>query len=223
MVILIVEDDKKIASFVRKGLENEQFTTELAFDGEEAIEKISINDYDLIILDIMLPKMNGFQVAQKIRDMSLNVPILMLTARDALRDKVEGLDSGADDYLVKPFSLEELFARSRALLRRPEKVERPILKVDTLEFNPSSHEIFRNNREIELGHKEYRILDFLLRHENQVCTRTMINEHVWGYNSPVSSNVIDVYISKLRDKVDGPGDKNILHTVRGVGYIIKNK
>jgi len=221
MIILVVEDEHKIASFIKKGLEIEHYTVEHAYDGADALKKIETNDYDLIILDILLPKLDGFKVAKEIRNQKIHTPILMLTAKDSIEDKVKGLDSGADDYLVKPFALEELLARIRSLLRREKKVEDPKLKIDNLILDPKSHEITRANKNINLTSKEYRILEYLMRHPNQVCTRTMIAEHIWGYNFDKQSNIIDVYLTYLRRKIDKDHSRKLIQTIRGIGYKIK--
>jgi len=222
MIILIVEDENKISSFIKKGLEMEHYTAELSFDGEDALKKIEVNDYDLIILDILLPKIDGFAVAKKIRKQKIDTPILMLTAKDSVEDKVNGLDSGADDYLVKPFALEELLARIRSLLRRDKQVRRTTLEIEDLMLDPASHEVKRADKIINLSSKEYRILEYLMRHPNQVCTRTMIAEHIWGYNFDKQSNIIDVYLAYLRRKIDKDHPRKLIHTVRGIGYKIKS-
>lgn len=222
MIILIVEDEYKIASFIKKGLEMEHYTTELSFDGEDALKKIEVNDYDLIILDILLPKKDGFEVAREIRNQKIPTPILVLTAKESTEDKVKGLDAGADDYLVKPFAFEELLARIRSLLRREKKVKETSLKIADLILDPSSHEVKRGNKTINLTSKEYRILEYLMRHPNQVCTRTMLTEHIWGYNFDKQSNIIDVYLAYLRRKIDRNHPQKLIHTVRGIGYKIKN-
>jgi DNA-binding response OmpR family regulator len=224
MIILIVEDEYKIAAFIRKGLESEHYTTEMAHDGQEAINKIEVNDYDLIILDIMLPIMDGFEVCSKIREMKISTPILMLTAKESVKDRVAGLDSGADDYLVKPFAFEELMARIRSLLRREKQVQSNKLTVSDLILDPASHEVKRGEEIIELTSKEYRLLNYLMCHVNQVCTRTMIAEHIWGYNFDQKSNVIDVYMNYLRKKIDGPFPRKLIKTIRNVGYkIVESK
>ena len=199
----------------------EHYTTELSFDGEDALKKISVNDYDLIILDILLPKKDGFEVAREVRKQKIATPILMLTAKETIEDKVKGLDAGADDYLVKPFAFEELLARIRSLLRREKQVKREVLKIDELTLNPASHEVKRGEKIINLSSKEYRILEYLMRHPNQVCTRTMLTEHIWGYNFDKQSNIIDVYLAYLRRKIDKNHSQKLIQTVRGIGYKIK--
>ena len=222
MLILIVEDEHKIAAFIKKGLEIEHYSTEVVHDGNEALEKIEVNDYDLIILDVMLPGIDGFEVAKRVRKNKVMTPILMLTARDGVEDRVKGLDAGADDYLIKPFSFEELLARIRSLLRREKTIQRELLEIADLVLDPATHEVRRGNREIELTSKEYRLLDYMMRQEGRVCTRTMITEHIWGYDFPSKSNIIDVYISRLRNKIDKDGEKKLFYTVRDVDYKLKS-
>lgn len=221
MIILIVEDEKKIAGFIKKALELEKYTVELASSGEEALEKVEICDYDLIILDIMLPGINGFKVCQKIRKMKIHTPIIMLTAKAQVEDRIRGLDSGADDYLVKPFSIKELFARIRSLMRRGKKTEELKLKMGELEIDPKSHSVIRKGKEINLTSKEYKILNFMAHRKGEICSRNMIGEHVWGYDFNPLSNVIDAHISNLRKKVDGGSKEKIIETIRDSGYKIK--
>jgi DNA-binding response OmpR family regulator len=223
MTVLIVEDEIKITRFIKKGLELEHYTVEVAYDGKEALDKAIINSYDLIILDIMIPKIDGIKVCKKLRDEKIDTPIIMLTARDTIEDKIKGLDAGADDYLIKPFALGELIARTRALLRREKTVQSTKLKIADLELNPASHEVHRGGKEITLSSKEYRLLNYMMRRPGQICTRTMIGEHVWGYNFTDDSNIIDVYISYLRGKIDKGFKKKLIHTVRDVGYKIQDK
>jgi len=223
MVILVVEDEVKITRFIKKGLEMEHYTVEAAYDGKEALEKCEVNNYDLIILDIMLPKMDGVEVCKKLRAKKIETPIIMLTARDTVEDRINGLDAGADDYLIKPFSFGELVARIRALLRRERTVKNTKLQVADLVIDPATHEVYRGNKEIQLSSKEYRLLDYIMRRPRHVCTRTMIGEHIWGYNFTNDSNVIDVYISYLRRKVDKGFRNKLIHTVRDVGYKIQDK
>ncbi len=223
MTILVVEDEIKITRFIKKGLEMDHYTVETAYDGAEALEKIEINNYDLIILDIMLPKLDGIEVCKRVRKMKIETPIIMLTARDTVDDRVRGLDAGADDYMIKPFAFGELLARIRALLRREKTVRATKLKVGSLILNPVKHEVYRDNKEINLSSKEYRLLDYMMRRPGNVCTRTMIGEHIWGYNFNDDSNVIDVYISYLRKKIDSGFHDKLIHTVRDVGYKIQDK
>jgi len=223
MTILVVEDEVKIVRFIKKGLEMEHYTVEVAYDGEEALDKALINTYDLIILDVMMPKMDGVEVCRKIREQKIETPIIMLTAKDTVEDRIKGLDAGADDYLVKPFSFGELVARMRALLRREKIVKSTKLQVGDLILDPATHEVYRGDKNIQLSSKEYRLLDYMMRRPGHVCTRTMIGEHIWGYNFTDDSNVIDVYISYLRKKVDSGFKKRLIHTIRDVGYKVQDK
>lgn len=220
MKILIIEDEKRIISFIKKGLGYEGYVVEEAYDGKSGLNKGKDNSVDLIILDLMLPKMDGIEVCRSLREEGIKTPIIMLTAKDSIDDKVKGLDVGADDYLVKPFAFKELLARVRSLLRRG-KTEKPILlKVGDLELNPSSREVSREGKYILLSKKEYSLLEYLMRNPNQVLTRTMISEHVWDYDFDSFTNTIDVYIRYLRKKVDDPFSKKLIKTIRGVGYKI---
>lgn len=223
MTILVVEDEIKITRFIKKGLEMEHYTIDVAYDGEEALEKAEINSYDLIILDIMIPKVDGIEVCRKIRESKIDTPIIMLTAKDTVEDRVRGLDAGADDYLAKPFAFGELVARIRALLRREKAVKSTRLQVGDLILDPATHEVLRGGKEVALSSKEYRLLDYMMRRPGHVCTRTMIGEHIWGYNFTDDSNVIDVYISYLRRKIDTGFKKKLIHTIRDVGYKIQDK
>jgi heavy metal response regulator len=223
MTILVVEDELKITRFIKKGLEMEHYTVDVAYDGQEALDKAEINSYDLIILDIMLPKIDGIAVCRKLREAKVETPVIMLTARDTVDDRIKGLDAGADDYLIKPFAFGELLARIRALLRREKTVSTTKLQVGDLILDPATHEVFRGDKEIPLSSKEYRLLDYMLRRPGHVCTRTMIGEHIWGYNFTDDSNVIDVYISYLRRKIDNGYRNKLIHTVRDVGYKIQDK
>jgi heavy metal response regulator len=221
MRILLVEDEKKVASFIKKGLEEEFYSVDVAFDGKEGLHLAVTEDYDLIILDIMLPFKDGFTVLKEIRNEKISIPVLFLTAKDTLSDKVQGLDSGADDYLPKPFAFEELLARVRALLRRSTAEKNIVLKVLDLALDTQTHSVTRNNTEIQLTPKEYSILEYLLRNKNRVISRTMLSEHVYDYHFDSDTNVIDVYINKLRNKVDKGFELPVIHTIRGVGYMIK--
>ncbi len=220
MKILIIEDEKRIISFIKKGLKYEGYIIEEAYDGKSGLNKGRDTSIDLIILDLMLPKMDGMEVCHLLREEGVKTPIIMLTAKDSIDDKVKGLDTGADDYLVKPFAFKELLARVRSLLRRG-KNEKPILlKIADLELNPSSREVKRDGKFIVLSKKEYSLLEYLMRNPNQVLTRTMISEHVWDYDFDSFTNTIDVYIRYLRKKVDDPFKKKLIKTIRGVGYKI---
>ena len=221
MRILVVEDEKKVASFIKKGLEEEYYSVDIALDGKEGSKLAITEEYDLIILDIMLPYKDGITILKEIRLEKINTPVLMLTAKDGIADKVLGLDSGSDDYLAKPFAFDELLARIRALLRRNSVEKNLLLKVDGLVIDTQSHKIFRNESEIFLTPKEYSILEYLIRNKNKVISRVKLSEHVYDYHFDSDTNVIDVYINKLRNKIDKGFEKQLLHTIRGVGYTIK--
>jgi len=221
MRILIVEDEKKVAGFIRKGLEEETYAVDVAYDGEEGFHLADMNQYDMIILDLMLPKMDGLEVLTRLRDKKVSTPILLLTAKDAVEDKVTGLNKGADDYLTKPFAFSELLARIRSLLRRGQAETQTELKVGDLCLNMVSHKVSRNGEEIELTGKEYSLLEYFMRNEGKVLTRTMIAEHVWDYNFDTFTNVIDVYVNHLRKKIDKKYPAKLLHTLRGVGYVMR--
>ncbi|MCU7489940.1 MAG: response regulator transcription factor [Ignavibacteria bacterium] len=221
MKVLLVEDEKKVASFIRKGLEEEYYTVDVAFDGRQGRELALSQEYDLIILDIMLPYINGIMLLEEIRRSRISTPVLLLTARQSVENKVEGLDAGADDYLTKPFAFEELLARIRALLRRKETEKSLSLKAGDLTLDLQTHSVKRNGVEISLTPKEYAVLEFLLRNKNKVISRTRLSEHVYDYHFDTDTNVIDVYINKLRNKIDKDFEKQLLYTIRGVGYSIK--
>lgn len=223
MKILVVEDEKKVASFIRKGLEEEYYSVDVAYDGREGLRLAAGEDYDLIVLDVMLPLKDGFTVVKELRSAKINIPILLLTAKDTVENKVEGLDSGADDYLTKPFAFEELLARIRALLRRKEGSKSLQLKAGDLVLDTQSHKVSRSGLEITLTPKEYSILEYLIRHKNHVVSRTLLSEHVYDYHFDSDTNVIDVYINKLRNKIDKQFENPLLHTIRGVGYVLKDE
>ena len=220
MRILIVEDDARVASFIRRGLKEEQYTVDVAKDGEEALFMAQTNEYDLVILDLMLPKRTGLDVLRTLRNERVAVPILILTAKDDLDDKVKGLDSGADDYLTKPFGFDELLARVRALLRRRGDLVATVLRVADLELDTLRHQATRHGKALELTTREYALLEFLLRHADHVVTRTQLAEHVWEHDFDPLSNVIDVHIARLRRKVDDGSSRKLIHTVRSSGYIL---
>ena len=223
MRILIVEDEKKVASFIKKGMEEEYFTADIALDGKEGLKMATSKEYDAIIMDIMLPFIDGISLLKEIRKREIITPVLMLTVKDSLKDKVEGLDAGADDYLTKPFAFEELVARIRALLRRHESSKTPTLHVGELVLDLQSHKVLRGEQEILLTPKEYAILEYLMRNSNKVVSRTKLIEHVYEYHFDPETNIIDVYINKVRAKVDNNFDKPLIHTIRGIGYIIKDE
>jgi heavy metal response regulator len=223
MRILVVEDEEKVASFIRKGLEEEHYAVDVALDGEEGLLLAQINPYDLIVLDLMLPKVDGFRFLSQLRSDSVDIPVLVLTARDSVTDKVRGLDLGADDYLTKPFSFAELLARVRALLRRGKPQRAPVLRVADLTLDPAARRVMRQDKVIELTAKEYALLEYLVRHAGQVLTRTMIAEHVWDQTFDSYTNVIDVYVNYLRKKIDQGFEPKLIHTVRGVGYVLRKE
>ncbi|NIM12696.1 MAG: response regulator [Candidatus Aminicenantes bacterium] len=220
MRILIAEDDRSVAGFLKKGLKEEHYAVDVCYDGEEALFQAQVNEYDLIILDVMLPKKNGFAVCQEIRQEGNLTPILMLTVRDQLEDKVKGLQVGADDYLTKPFAFKELLARIQALLRRTQDYKTQTLKVGDLEIDPVARKVTRENKTITLTGKEYALLEYLMRNKGRIVTQTMIIDHVWDMNYDGLSNVVNVYINHLREKIDKGFSKKYIHTIRGVGYKI---
>ncbi|HEY7541108.1 MAG TPA: response regulator transcription factor [Methylomirabilota bacterium] len=222
MRILVVEDDRKVARFVRQGLCEEGHAVEIATDGVEALDFVlSEPAYDLIILDIMLPGQDGFGVLKTLRAHKVAAPVLILTARDSIADRVAGLDLGADDYLTKPFAFEEFLARVRALLRRRGVARAPILTIDNLIVDPATRRVTRGERRIELTARQYALLEYFLRNVGRVLSRQMIAQHVWGLGFDAESNVIDVYVGYLRRKIDGARDRRLLHTVRGAGYVLQ--
>jgi len=221
MTILLVEDEYKLARAVKKGLEIERYVVDVAYDGEEGLRKGLKNDYDVILLDLMLPKKDGMDVCQQLRKKKIQVPIIVLTARDKIADRIRGLDIGADDYLTKPFDFDELLARIRSVLRRKKTTEPVRLKVDNLVLDPATHEVKRAGKVIPLSHKEYSLLDYLMRHPNKVLTRKQLFEHIWPLGAEAKGNSVDVYIRYLRRKVDEEYDKKLIYTVHGTGYKIK--
>jgi DNA-binding response OmpR family regulator len=216
-----VEDERKIVNFIERGLKEEHFIVDVAYDGINASYMAETNEYDLIILDIILPGKDGMLICKELRDKKIDVPILILTVKDRVQDKVLGLNSGADDYLTKPFVFEELLARVRALLRRKSRTGTSHLKVADLELNQMTHQAFRAGKEVELTNKEYNLLEYLMLNANQIVTRTMIYEHIWDVNYDTFTNIVDVYINYLRNKIDKGFCKRLIHSVRGVGYILK--
>lgn len=224
MRILVVEDDRDIARFVKKGLLENGYTVDVNFDGETGVHAVLQRYYDLVVLDIMLPKMDGREVLRKMRGMEIHTPVIFLTAKDSDEDIVQGLDLGADDYLVKPFSFNELLARVRAVLRRGKTVgPTSKLQVADLVLELDGHRVFRGNSKIELTPKEYALLEFFMRHPGQIITRTMISEKIWDYHFDTSTNVVDVHVSHLRNKIDKDFEHKLLHTVKGVGYVLEDR
>ncbi len=220
MRILVVEDEKKIAGFVKRGLKEEGYAVDVAADGDEGYELASVNDYDLIILDLMLPKCDGVTLCKKLRADKLEAPVIMLTAKTSVQDKVTGLDAGANDYLTKPFAFEELLARLRVLLRKPVQPATR-MQIADLVLDLLSHKVTRAGRDIVLSSREFALLDYLMRNAGTVVTRTMISEHVWDIDFDTNTNVIDVYINYLRNKIDADFDKKLIQTIRGRGYMLK--
>ncbi|MBI4735514.1 MAG: response regulator transcription factor [candidate division NC10 bacterium] len=221
MRILVVEDDRKVASFIRKGLTEEGYAVDAASDGETGLAMGLDRLHDVIVLDVMLPGMPGFQVVRELRQAKVTTPVLLLTARDAVEDKVQGLDAGADDYLTKPFAFAELLARIRALLRRGTAARAPLLQVADLTLDPAMRTVTRGRQAISLTNREFALLEYLMRNAGRVLTRTMIAEHVWDYSFDSGTNVIDVYVNYLRKKIDAGRERKLIHTVRGVGYVLK--
>ena len=218
MRILIVEDEIKVAAFLRQALEEEGYTVDATGDGEHGIELVHATAYDLLILDWMLPRMSGLDVCRSLRAENYTTPILLLTARDAVADRISGLDTGADDYLTKPFSLGELFARVRALLRRGGPTVSTLLTVGDLTLDPVKRRVERGGREISLSVREYSLLEYLIRNAGRTVTRALITEHVWEFDFDCGTNVVDVYINYLRNKIDRGHPHPLIHTARGVGY-----
>ena len=221
MRLLLVEDENKVASFIKKGLEEEGYAVDHTPDGKIGLMMGLDGVHDLIILDINLPGKDGLSVLKELRQKKVTIPVLLLTVRAAIEDKVIGLDTGADDYLTKPFAFQELLARIRALLRRQAEAEPPLLQIADLTLDPSRRLVFRGNKKIELTSKEFALLDYFIRNTGRVLTRTMIAEHVWDYNFDTMTNVIDVYVNYLRKKIDAGREPKLIHTVRGVGYVLK--
>lgn len=225
MRILIVEDEEALALRIKNVLESEKYHAEVSFDGADGLEKAQIEEYDLIILDILLPKLNGMKVLKELRDNHITTPVMMLTAKDQTNDKVAGLDSGADDYLTKPFAIPELLARIRSLLRRSSEVKSSNLKIADIEINTSNHKVEKSGKQLNLTKKEYSILEFLIYNKNRVVSRLSIAEHVWGDNFDLftMTNFVDVHIKNLRKKLDDDSEKQVIQTVRGIGYMVKDE
>lgn len=221
MKILVVEDEKKVASFIQRGLEEESFNVDIATNGEEGLSMAEANHYDLILMDVMLPKKDGLTVIKELRNKEITAPVLCLTAKDSVEDIVAGLDSGSDDYLTKPFAFAELLARVKALVRRGAKDRGAEIYFADLRLDPVTHKVWRSDKSIELTAKEYGLLEYFMRNPNQVLTRAMIAEHVWDYTFDSFTNIIDVYVNYLRKKVDKDHTKKLIHTIRGVGYVLK--
>lgn len=223
MRILLVEDEKDLASIMKQGFEEQGYVVDAAHDGEEGLYMAENFPIDAIVLDIMLPVMDGLEVLKRLRKKGSTTPVILLTARDALLDKIKGLDTGADDYLTKPFVFDELLARIRSLLRRKTEVKQAIIKIGDLEINTASHEVSRNGKPITLSAREYALLEFMAYKKSEVLSRTDIVEHIYHEETDLDSNVVDVYINYLRNKIDKDFKKKLIHTVRGAGYMLKEE
>jgi DNA-binding response OmpR family regulator len=221
MKILVVEDDRTVGQYVKRGLEEQRYHADLVADGMEGLRLASGGRYDLIVLDLRLPEMNGLEVLRTLRDRGNTTPILVLTAQDAVDFKVQALRSGADDYVTKPFSFEELLARVEALGRRPKEIRAQVLRVGDLELDMATREVTRAGERIDLTPKEYTVLEYLMRHAGRVMSRTLITEYAWDYHFDPGTNIVDVVINRLRKKVDSGHAQKLVHTVRGVGYVVK--
>lgn len=222
MRILIIEDEQKVAAFIKKGLESEGYVADVVYDGITGLEKAYDKSYDIIILDLMIPEIDGLSLLQRIRNDKVITQVLILTARGQVEDRIEGLNKGADDYLVKPFAFGELLARIRALYRRKYPQNESVLKFDDLSINYLTREVIRSEKFIDLSAKEYSLLEFMANNKNRALNRTTISEHVWNYNFDRGTNFIDVYINRLRKKIDNGHEKKFIHTVRGYGYMFKS-
>ena len=225
MRILIAEDEKDLNHLLKKRLENQKYTVDACFDGEEALDYLAAADYDAVILDIMMPKKNGLQVLQRIRNRKKNTPVLLLTARDSVEDRVAGLDAGADDYLIKPFAFEELLARIRVMLRKNSSAETKtnVVKIADLTVDLNTQKVYRGDKEISLSSREFSILRYLCMNKGIVLSRDKIEEHIWNYDYAGGSNVVDVYIRYLRKKIDEGFSPKLIHTVRGAGYVLREE
>lgn len=221
--ILIIEDEISLSKIITKRLKEEGYSVDACLDGKEGSYYCEMTEYDCIILDWMLPGMDGLTLLKNLRSKGITIPVLMLTAKDAIEDRVAGLDTGADDYLVKPFSFDELLARLRAILRRPAENKGTTLSIADLTLDTVTHSVKRSDKTLELTSKEYAVLEYLLRNKGCILTRSQIAEHVWSYDFDYSSNIVDVYIRYLRGKIDEDFDKKLIHTIRGSGYVLKEK
>ena len=224
MRILVVEDEHRIANMIKKGLEQERFAVDIAYTGNDGYDLASSEDYDLIILDLMLPGLSGLEICKQLRARHFHTPVLLLTAKSQIQDKVEGLNAGADDYVTKPFSFEELLARVRALTRRPKTTLKPVLTVADLNLDSANFQVIRDNMQISLSGKEFSLLEYLMRHKNKILTKDTIISHVWNYDADILPNTVEVYIRNLRNKIDIPfkNKKPLIQTIRGFGYKISD-
>ncbi|MDT3740830.1 MAG: response regulator transcription factor [Candidatus Kapabacteria bacterium] len=221
MRVLVVEDERKVANFIKHGLEEERYIVEIAYDGISGLEMLMNNHFDAIVLDVMLPGKDGFTLLKEMRDSGISTPVIMLTARANVEDRVAGLDLGADDYLPKPFSFDELAARLRSILRRSSPEKSTKLRAGDLILDTVSHLAYRQGREIELTTKEYALLEYMLRNKNRILSRSTITQHVWKHNFDPESNIIDVYVKRLRSKIEQDGEKPLVQSIRGVGYRLR--
>jgi len=219
--ILVIEDDRTVGQYVKHGLEEQRYTADLVDEGLEGLRMASTGHYDVIVLDLRLPGMTGLEIVRTLRDRGVTTPVLMLTAQDSVEFKVQGLRAGADDYVTKPFSFEELLARVEALSRRPREVAPAVLSLDDLVLDVGAREVRRGGQLLDLTPKEYLVLEYLMRHPGRVMSRTLITEYAWDYHFDPGTNIVDVVINRLRKKVDHGGGKKLIHTVRGVGYVVK--
>ena len=221
MRILVAEDQKDMNRLISRRLAEEQYSVDSCYNGQEVLDYLECAEYDAIILDIMMPVMNGLQVLKKLRQRQNHIPVLLLTARDSVEDRVNGLDAGADDYLIKPFAFEELLARIRVMLRKPAAVKTTVIRVGDLEVHLDTQQVFRQGKEIRLSGKEFSLLRYMAQNEGIVLSREKLEQHIWNYDFTGGSNVIDVYIRYLRKKIDEGFDRKLIHTVRGAGYVLK--
>ncbi|MDH5669123.1 MAG: response regulator transcription factor [Nitrospira sp.] len=219
--VLVIEDETKVGCFIKRALEEESYAVDLCEDGAKGLEMALVTDYDLLVVDLMLPSMSGMEILKTIRRERIQTPVLILTAQSQIDQRVKGLDAGADDYLTKPFAIDELLARVRALLRRGATESPGILQIDDLVLNPATRDVTRGGQRIDLTLKEYALLEYLMRHTGRVLTRPMISEHVWNQDFDTFTNVIDVYVNYLRNKIDRGRTKKLIHTIRGSGYMLK--
>ncbi len=223
MRILVVEDETKVGSFIKRALEEESYAVDLCEDGAQGLEMALSGSYDLLVIDLMLPSLPGIEILKHIRRENISAPVIILTAQSQVDQKVKGLDAGADDYLTKPFAIDELLARVRALMRRGATEAPGILQIDDLALNPATREVTRGGQRIELTLKEYALLEYFMRHAGRVLTRPMISEHVWNQDFDTFTNVIDVYVNYLRNKIDRGRSRKLIHTIRGSGYMLKSE
>ncbi|MBN2411683.1 response regulator [candidate division KSB1 bacterium] len=223
MRILVVEDEKRLASFIKKGFEEQSYAVDIAGDGKEAEFLAHTNDYDLILLDILLPKQDGWKTCENLRNGGIEIPIIMLTALGEVSSRIRGLDNGADDYITKPFEFDELLARVRAHLRRSHSTMNLVMEVSNLKLDTRTRKVERGSDEVQLTNKEFALLEYLILNKNKIVTRTMITEHVWDIHFDAGSNVIDVIVNYLRKKIEIPGEPKLIHTIRGAGYMLKDE